>query len=167
MMTAGRTVQTVSMPIIHNDMSAGVKGETMTAIEPTKLIMVIAVGTSAPAKLAPLGPVIPPVKTTVCPVVPPINTPIGAIALAVALTIALAKTLAVGLPINLTVDLAFDPVSAIETAASRLGDRGKSADQSYGQRRSDDLAHPHCLSPLFCRVHGGNGVYASSTLAGE
>jgi hypothetical protein len=174
MVTAGRTVQTVSMPIVHNDMPAGVKAETVTAIEPTKLVMVIAVGTSAPAKLAHIRAVVSPIYTPIGAIVlavalaisltksPAIGLAIAlaitlavglaialAIALAVGLAIALAITLAVGLPINLTVDLAFDPVSAIETAASRLGDRGRSADQSYGQRRSDDLAHPHCLSPLF------------------
>ncbi len=160
MITAGRTVQTVPVPIVHNDMPARVVVEPLTTTEPTKLIPVIAIGTSTSAKLAPIGPVVPPVHA-------PTDAIALAVALAITLAIALAVYLAVDLPIKLTVDLAFDPVSAIETASGRLGDRGSSADQRYGQSRSDDLAHPHCLSPFPCRVPNGYGLYASSTLGGS
>jgi hypothetical protein len=147
MIAAGRTVQAVTMPIVDHDMPARMVVKTLTTMEPAKFIPVIAVEMPTPAILAPIGPAVRAIAA--------LCTPIGTM------------SRPVELPMNLAVDLTFDPVATTKIAVSRLGDRGSGAEQRYGQGRSDDRAHPHCLSPFLCRSQYGHGLYASSTLDGS
>jgi hypothetical protein len=144
MIAAGGTVQAVVMPIMDHNMPVRVEVKALTAIISAELVPVIAVRISAPAELAPIGPAV----RTIVALCAPVR----------------AKSRSVELPINLAVDLAFNPVAAMEMAVGGLGDRGSGADQRYGQGRSDDLAHAHCLSPFLRRSQNGHGLYASSTL---
>jgi len=92
----------MAVPIMHNNVRAWIENEPLTAMESTKLVVVIAVHIPAPAKIAHIRAVGPPVHA-------PVHAPLDSI--------------------HVPVDLSFDPGTAIEIAAGRLGDRGRSADQ--------------------------------------